>query len=179
MGRTKGDLVFDGESLAERATQALWPFCGSVLISIRPGSSNPVPACAAIEDAEPAGRGPLAGIDAAFAATGSADLLVLACDYPLVDSNFFRQLTAHGDDDGDLLLPTDGKGRDHPLVALWRRSCQPIVHEALEEGRYEVRELFPDLEIRRLQQADLPGLELDSMLTNVNWPADWEQLKSP
>jgi molybdopterin-guanine dinucleotide biosynthesis protein A len=179
MGRSKGDLVWDGGALAERATQALWPFCGSVLISIRPGSPNPVPACGAIEDGKPAGRGPLAGIDAAFAATGGADLLVLACDYPLVDSSLIRQLASLDDEGEDLVLPTDGRGRDHPLVALWRRSCQPIVHQALEEERFEVRGLFPDLEIRRLRPADLPGFDLSRTLTNVNWPADLERLRAP
>ena len=92
LGRSKGDLSYDGKTLAERASALLWPICGSVLVSLSEGVENPAPNYPPLVDPPPSGRGPLAGIDAAFEATGDADLLVLACDYPCVTQALLRRL---------------------------------------------------------------------------------------
>ena len=142
----KGDLTVDGRPLARRAAAALFPHCGSVLISIAQGAENPAPEWPSVEDLPPPGRGPLAGIAAAFTATADADLLVLACDYPRVGPELIAAIAGMPlDHDDDLVMPTDRAGRDHPLVAAWSRRMQPIVENALDEGRFRVHGLFPDL----------------------------------
>jgi molybdopterin-guanine dinucleotide biosynthesis protein A len=177
LGRHKQDLHVGGRPLAERAAAALWPFCGTVLISVRPGAANPAPGFHAVEDPPPAGRGPLAGIHAAFGVTAGADLLVLACDYPRVGPPLIRRLLALASDGPDLVMPTDRRGHDHPLVALWRRSTEPRIAEALSHEAHELRQLLPDWNVQRLGPDRFPGLDVDRLLLNVNWPADLEQLK--
>ncbi len=171
MGRTKGDLIFEGTTLATRAARALWPMCGSVFISVARDRPNPAPGFPTVEDEPPAGRGPLAGIAAGFRATGSADLVVLACDYPRVVSDLLAALAAGGADH-DVVIPTDPGGRDHPLVGLWRRSAEDSVRRALEEGAREVRGVLRDLRVRRLAAADLPDLDWAQALGNWNVPGD-------
>ena len=176
MGRPKGELRLDGGSLAERAAKVLRPLCGNVLISLPKGVRNPAPSFAVVEDEPPAGRGPLAGIAAAFSSTGKADLLVLACDYPAADSDLFRVLLAEARPEAQFVVPTDAAGRDHPLVALWRRSAEPLVRDALETGALKVQALFADLEVQRLPAAALEGWGIDVTLAlaNVNWPSELE-----
>jgi len=171
LGRSKGDLPVDGVPLAQRAAEALFPHCGSVLISIAQGVDNPAPGWPTIEDYPPPGRGPLAGIASAFAVSGDADLLVLACDYPRVDSTLLGALAEFPLDQDDLVMPTDNAGRDHPLVAVWSRRMQSIVNEALDVGRFRVHGLFPDCRVHRVGPDELPtgGAE---MLHNVNYPTD-------
>lgn len=168
LGRPKGDLLVEGRTLTDRAARALWPLCGNVLVSIAPGTANPAPAFLAVEDIGPAGRGPLAGIEAAFRSTGSADLLVLACDYPRVETSLLEALrdAARGED--DLVIASDAGGRDHPLVGFWRRRVEPVVREALESRLYKVRALLADVEVRRMGSAELPQFDLDHVLRNVN-----------
>lgn len=173
LGHTKGDLPYrDGGTLAERAARTLWPFCGSVLISLAPEAPNPAPEFAAVRDRPPPGRGPLAGIQAAFEATGEADLLVLACDYPAVDEALLRTLLSHAGPRDELVMPTDPAGHDHPLVALWRRRTEPEVRRAVEEERFKVRALFASWEVRRLGPDWFPGTDLRRALRNVNRAAD-------
>lgn len=176
MGRPKGELRLEGATLAERAAKVLRPLCGSVLISLPRGARNPAPSFAVVEDEPPAGRGPLSGIAAAFASTGKADLLVLACDYPAADADLFRVLLAEARPDVHLVVPTDAAGRDHPLVALWRRSAEPIVDAALAAGSLKVQALFAELEVQRIPAAALAGWGIDVTLAlaNVNWPAELE-----
>lgn len=176
LGRTKGDLVVGGVPLALRAANALSPVCATVLISVARGAPNPAPAYTTIEDAEPAGRGPLAGIDAAFAATGQADLVVLACDYPRVGSEVLQLVLAAAGGEDELVIVTDGRGRDHPLVGLWRRAMAEHVREALEQGYFKVRGLLAEAEVRRVGPADAPGIDLDAALANVNTRADLDRL---
>lgn len=172
LGRTKGDLAFEGTTLAQRAASVLFTHCGSVLISVAQGAPNPATDWPIVEDFPPPGRGPLAGISAAFAATSDADLIVLACDYPRVAADLIATLAGLAMEEVDLVMPTDGRGRDHPLVACWSRRMQPLVDDALDEGRFRVQNLLPDCRVRRLSPAEIPVLDLDHALHNVNWPTD-------
>jgi molybdenum cofactor guanylyltransferase len=174
-GRPKGEVVVGGATLAERAARALRPLCGSVIVSVARDTGNPAPAYPAIEDEGPR-AGPLGGIAAAFTATGRADLLVLACDYPAVGTSFLRTLLTEADAASDLVMPVDPSGRDHPLVALWRRGAQPVVREALAEGTRKVQALMPDLAVRRLPPPVFPNFDLARVLANVNWPEDLDVL---
>jgi molybdopterin-guanine dinucleotide biosynthesis protein A len=170
-GRPKGEVVLGGSTLADRAARALKPLCGNVIISIAKGGANPAPAYPTVED-QGQRRGPLGGLAAAFASTGQADLLVLACDYPAVGTSFLRSLLSAAEGGGDLVLPVDGAGRDHPLVALWRRTAEAAVLGALAENAFKVQALFPDLAVRRLPAQVFPNFDLRSVLANVNWPED-------
>lgn len=175
-GAPKGELVLGGGTLADRAARALRPLCGSVVISIARGAVNPAPSYAPVED-EIARQGPLGGIAAAFAATGKADLLVLACDYPAVGTSFLRSMLSASEGDDDLVMPVDAAGRDHPLVALWRRGAEAVVRAALVEKALKVQAIFPDLNVRRLPAAVFPNFDLKRVLANVNWPPDLEPFR--
>jgi len=176
LGGPKGELLLGGRSLAARASAVLWPLCGSVLISTRPGEPSPAAGFPALPDPEPAGRGPLVGIDTCFEGTADADLVVLACDYPLVGEDLLRCLLAAARPDADIVLPSDFAGRDHPLVAVWARSAAPAVRAAVREGRLKVRGLLADLRVRRLGPAELREFDLDRVLCNVNTPDDLARL---
>ncbi len=170
-GRPKGSVQLGAGTLAERAARALKPLCGNVVVSVGKGDRNPAPACPVVEDDGPR-RGPIGGLAAAFASTGKADLLVLACDYPAVGTSFLRSLVAASSGNDDVVLPVDDGGRDHPLVALWRRSSEPAVRAALEQGSLKVQSIFADLIIRRLPAQVFPNFDLRRVLANVNWPED-------
>ena len=178
LGRSKGNLEIDGMTLAERAARVLHPLCGSVLISVAPGAANPAPTHTSVEDEEPAGRGPLAGIATAFATTGQADLLVLACDYPKVGQRLLQTVVAASGAGNDLAIVTDRRGRDHPLVGVWRRSAERHVRDALEDRIYKVRALLSRVELRRVGPVDLVGFDLDDVLVNVNTAADLKSLET-
>ena len=175
LGRPKGSAVLGGITLAERAGRSLRPLTGSVLISVAPGMANPAPKYPAVEDAAPAFRGALSGIHAAMAVTGEADLLVLACDYPAVDTALLGKILEHSRPEDDLVFLVDPAGRDHPLVGLWKRSTRERVREAMEYRMYKVRALLAELVVRRLGPETLPGVDLETALFNVNEPGDLER----
>jgi molybdopterin-guanine dinucleotide biosynthesis protein A len=174
-GRPKGGVSLGGISLAARAAQALAPLCRGVVVSIGPGATNPAPGYLPIEDPAPGGRGPLAGIAAAFAATSRSDLLVLACDYPAIATDVLRALLAAAAREDEAVILCDALRRDHPLVGLWRRVLAPRVGEAVASGRHGVQALLAGCAVRRLGPAELVTLDLAARLVNVNEPADLER----
>ncbi len=167
-GRPKGEVVYQGRTLAQRAASALRPLCSGVLVSIRKGAENPAPELIPLEDPPPAGRGPLAGILCALDATAGDDLMVLACDYPRVDTGLLRLLLEFRSVNDDLVMLTDGTGRDHPLAAVWRRSCQEPIREALALNQFKVRALLAGLRVSRLGPGQVPDRDLTRALLNVN-----------
>ena len=175
-GRPKGAVVLGGSTLAERAVRALQPLCGGVVISIAKGGVNPASAYPAVEDQGPR-RGPLGGLAAAFASTGKADLLVLACDYPAVGTSFLRSLLMEAKGGDELVFPVDDVGRDHPLVALWRRGAEAAVLSSLTGNHFKVQALLPDVSFRRLPKQVFPNFDLGRVLRNVNWPEDLDSFQ--
>lgn len=164
MGQAKGALETGGQRLAERAARTLFPLTGSVVISVAPGCPWQFEGFPLVEDEKTSGKGPLAGLAAAFHVSGVADLLVLACDYPAVQTTELKSLLVQARADADLVMPVDPRGVDHPLVGLWRRTARPAIDEALEENRLRVRSVLSDLEVQRVHAA--------SELVNLNTPED-------
>jgi molybdopterin-guanine dinucleotide biosynthesis protein A len=75
------------------------------------------------------------------------------------------------------VFPVDPAGRDHPLVALWRRSAEAAVRAALDENALKVQAILPDLDVRRLPVQVFPNFDLRRVLSNVNWPDDLDTFR--
>ena len=60
------------------------------------------------------------------------------------------------------------------MVALWRRSAERAVREALASRAHKVQSILPDLAVRRVPAAVFPNFDLTRVLANVNWPSDFE-----
>jgi molybdopterin-guanine dinucleotide biosynthesis protein A len=102
----------------------------------------------------------------------------LACDYPYVGTDLLRAILDAAAEDDDLVMPTDRRGRDHPLVALWRRRMAPLVARAVTEERLKVRALLADCNVRRVRADELTAIDLDRVLLNLNWPDQLGRLQS-
>lgn len=112
-----------------------------------------------------AGCGPLAGIEAALE-TGRGDLnLILACDMPGLDREWLRRLLAEAEKRGTLCLASRDSRGLHPLCAVYRTACLPIVRTALDSGHLKLLDL--------LQRLNAAGLETGFPISNLNTPQDW------
>lgn len=129
MGVDKALLDLDGEPLVVRVAREAAKVCGSVSLVGNPGLYGgfglPV-----IPDRF-SGLGPLAGIEAALAATGADWNLMLACDMPALETPILESLFLAG---GDVALPAYPDGTVEPLCAVYHRRCHPAIRSALEAG---------------------------------------------
>jgi molybdopterin-guanine dinucleotide biosynthesis protein A len=170
MGRDKGAILLGGRTLALAAAERLDELCGSVCISLAHGGANPAPGFPVIEDLPGEPLGPLGGIARAFHAVGERDLLVLACDYPRVRVELLRSLLRLGGEGDDVTMACGA--RDHPLVALWRRSSREALDQAVNAGALRVLDLVERLRVRRVDAEQSALADHEQQLLNVNRPED-------
>jgi molybdopterin-guanine dinucleotide biosynthesis protein A len=72
----------------------------------------------------------------------------------------------------DAVVPCSSDGRLHPLCAVYRQSCLPLLEEYLRQGRNRMTDLLKDprLAVRMLDGSE--GGFSDWDLVNVNFPED-------
>ena len=165
MGADKARAQSDGRALALRVADSAATVCGTVSLVGDPliyaELGLPV-----VADRFP-GQGPLAGIEAALAATSCEANLIIACDMPSVRENLLEELfTATG---GDCVVPQNDDGRTEPLCAVYQRHCHPVILAALEAGVRKVKDALRSFEIRYVRVSD------PASFANLNTPEDWRR----
>ena len=116
-------------------------------------------------------HGPLAGIEAALAATESEYNLIVACDMPAIREDLLGELFLAC---GDCALPQHADGRLEPLCAVYRRGCHQAIKSALEKGVRKVTDALAELArdgyaIRYVRVSD------PAAFANLNTPEDWRR----
>jgi len=159
----------DGTTVIEAVIQALGTVASEIVLAgadaqVYAGLDLPV-----VPDILP-GRGPLAGIHAALAATGTQHLLVVACDMPFLSVPLLRSMASYPRD-YDLLVPIIGQPQ--PLHAIYARSCLPLIETRLQAGLYQVTGWFGEANVRTIAQSIVEQYDPSLRSSfNVNTPED-------
>jgi len=143
MGQDKSLLPVDGQPLIARIAQQLAPCFPEVLISSNDPGKYRFLGLPVIADEVP-GQGPLMGILSSLKAAGRERVLMLACDIPVLDLAFIRELLRLSGD-ADIVMPVSPDGRREPLFAVYRKSVIPRAEAALAQGVRRIVELLPGL----------------------------------
>ncbi len=153
MGRDKCALRLGGETFLERLVERYRGAFGRVCVSVdRPGRFDPAGA-EEVCDRRPGRQGPLAGLEAAFLQTGAEAIFLTAVDLPFGDAALARRL--------------------EQLCADYGRGGLGAVSACLEEGRRAFRGMLERVDCRTVDEAELPGFDLERILLNVNRPEDY------
>lgn len=147
MGMDKAVVDIGGEPLlvhvCRAAEEAGLPVC---VIGRRPEDPVMVKlgSALAVPDKIP-GLGPIGGLLTALrSAPENVDVLLTACDLPLVEPAQFSWLatftSAQGASAADGIVPL-WKGRPEPLFAIYRRSILPLVERHIAMRRYGMQDL--------------------------------------
>jgi molybdopterin-guanine dinucleotide biosynthesis protein A/rhodanese-related sulfurtransferase len=173
MGRDKSLIEIDGLTLAQRVAAALAE-AGAVEVFAVGGDRDGLLAQPAITrwiaDSHP-GEGPLDGLITALRAAPTDEVVVLACDTPLIDADVPRRLLAAlRAETGSGVAVAVVDGRDQPLTAAWRRSqCLDDLEESYGAGERAPRRVFP-----RLSVAYVHGLPAEAV-ADVDRPDDLDR----
>ncbi len=170
-GAVKPLLQIGDATIVARLEAACAPLVGEVLVS------TAAPAAwtsrRQVHD-RVADAGPLAGLDAAFAATDTTWLLVLAGDLPDVQPALLVALLAATAADVDAVVPRLA-GHPEPLLAVYHRRCAAVVCALLDAGRRRVAGLaeHPAVRTRWLDEAALRQADPElRSFAGINDPAD-------
>jgi molybdopterin-guanine dinucleotide biosynthesis protein A len=175
-GRDKSQLQVDGRTILERQVDALDGLVARIwLVGYRGSPPKGLPVTVLAD--RRAERGPLGGLDAALAAAGEDEVLLLACDLP----NVTRPMLAHlirQRGGADAVVPRTERGY-HPLCAVYAQSCRAPVERRLEEGSLRMQDLLSELKVEYVDESELKAFgEADRLLANLNTLADLDALES-
>lgn len=187
MGRDKALLELGGRTLIERSVERL----RSLGMEPRICGSGPEFARFAplIPDNFP-GCGPLAGIEAALAASDATLNLFLAVDLPLLPAEFLSWMLQRAENSGAAATVPVFAGRLQPLCAVYSRRMAGILRQWLMRGDYKVMraiEAAADhidaFQVESVAAALAEGVwpfhpPLRDWFRNLNSPQDYESLRT-
>ena len=169
MGRDKAALAAGDSGMVEQLIGRLTAVVDEAIVA---GGSVAVSGARHVPDLLP-GRGPLAGMQAAFEAAAHPWVWVVACDLPDVEPALLPLLQSHGDD-VDAVVPV-AAGEVQGLCALYRRHLRPQIDQVLESTQPSVKTLLRRIRTRYLDEATVRRVDPElRSFRNINTPADYE-----
>lgn len=166
MGREKALLSSGSRPLIEEVVEAVSAAADSVALV---GAAERYDALGfdCLPDLRP-GSGPLGGIEAALAAGRGEYNIIVACDMPGIRGPWIRALLTTSKETGGLCVAArDTAGKTHPLFAVYRTGCLPIVRSMLDTGRLKLLSL--------LEELNAITVDIGGKLWNLNTPQDWNE----
>ena len=173
MGTDKSQLIVNGESFVDRIARELAPVTTSVkLVGDREASSQFETA----RDIYP-GWGALGGVHAALAGCQSPWALIVACDFPLVTTELFREL-ATTTEKFEAVAPVQNDGIPQPLCTLYRVDpCLALATELIKCGERKPIALLQSVRTRWVSFSELSSLAgANHFFDNINTPEDYTRL---
>jgi len=161
MGRDKASIVFEGETLLERAVRTMKDVVDDVVIL---GGERALPGVVRVRDAIE-GAGPLAGLVSAFHVAGGGPVLLLAVDLPGVDSALLQRCA-------DALVRSDQAvivrhaSTLQPLCGAYGPGLDDLAHDRLASDDTSMRSFLEGVPL--LTMIDVP----EPAIRNLNTPED-------
>lgn len=167
MGQDKGLMRFRGRPMVQHVIDAAAMVCNTfVVVTDHPMYS--MFGFRTVAD-EVKGFGPVAGILSGLRSSATGRNLVLSCDVPFVTPALLKELVTCTAD-ADVIVAEGPDGRIHPLIAVYSKTCIPVLEKAVAEGEHRLRSVFGNLRVHSVRF----GEEWNNALRNVNSLKDFE-----
>ncbi len=181
MGQDKALLTIGTDTFLEHLIREMNPFPSSLYLSVGKGRRYPLKLEAEarmakilyVEDRYD-NCGPLGGLHALLEACAEDALFVTTVDLPFTDRILREELLSYLMPGIDAVVPIDPDGRMHPLCAIYRKNCLPLLVHQLESGNYRMRDF-----LTLLQTSFVPVTKLTDgcrKLDNINTPEDYRRI---
>jgi len=172
MGTDKAFLIFDGQTLLDRALIVMQTVCNRVTVVGDPAKFAKYQAGSVIADIFP-GCGPLAGIHSALVHSVAEFNLMLAVDMPFVTEGLLSFLFAAAEENAAVVTVPRVNHRLQPLCAVYRRDFAAAAERALRAGNYKIDALFSSVSTHVIEAAELAAAGFSARnFFNVNTPQD-------
>jgi len=176
MGQNKALINIGGRPLVEIMAERVSPLADKVFISANDTelfSFLPFPV---VPDLCP-NQGPLSGLQAVMRGHVYTLYITMACDIPGLPASLIRRMLDVSEG-FDAVIPRTPDGWAHPLAAVYRRTCLPVIEEALRKKANKFIDAFPGdgLRVRWMEPGDGDFTDVD--LANINTPEDLRRFQS-
>ncbi len=175
-GVNKAQLQIGGVPVLDRVVGALRPLASQIIVVGHLAGDYPPPGVEVVPDAL-AEHSTLVGVYTGLLAIRNEVALVVGCDMPFLSTRLLERIALLSEG-YDVAVPLVG-GHLEALHAAYRRSCLPVMEEAIRRQQLKIIDFYPRVGVRQVEDAEILNLdpELRSFF-NVNTPADLERARS-
>ena len=177
MGQPKAWLPFGGERMLQRVVRILGEVVQPIVAVAAPGQDIPeLPSQVHVVRDELEGRGPLQGLAAGLRRIeelGADAAFASSTDVPFLETEFIRTAVSLL---GDAWVAVPFvQQRHHPLAAVYRTQCLPIIERLLAMDRLRPVYLFDEVPTRVIQEEEIAAADPSlRSLNNLNSPEDYQ-----
>ena len=175
-GVNKARLEIGGTKLLERVVGALRPLAQQIVMVGHLAEEGRFPDVDVVADAF-AEHSTLVGIYSGLTVARHEVALVVGCDMPFLSTPLLQRIALLSQE-YDVAVPRVGPHLE-ALHAAYRRSCLPVMEDAIRRRQLKVIDFYPQVRVREVPEAELRDLDpaLRSFF-NVNTPADLERARA-
>ena len=170
MGQDKALINIGGRTLVEIMAELASPLADKVFISANNPEAFSFLPFQVVPDLY-SEQGPLSGLQAVMREHVYTLYITLACDLPGLPASLIRSMI-EASEGFDAVIPRTTDGIAHPLSAVYRRSCLPVVEDALRKKANRFIDAFPGDGLRVRWMYPGAGIFTDDDLLNINTPDD-------
>nr|WP_275983986.1 molybdenum cofactor guanylyltransferase [Paenibacillus hamazuiensis] len=178
-GRFKALLPWNGRPLIEHQLEQMRRLCSDIVIVTNRPDDLAMYACGTVRlaaDLHP-GEGPLAGMQAAWAAARGDLAWIVACDMPFVSAAAAEAMAELQAGSGCEAVVPQLDGRVQPLHGVYSRSCAERIDRLLAGGERRVMRLLDGVSWRAADEAFFAGKGIDlRFVLNINSVEQYEAL---
>lgn len=172
MGRDKGQLMLQGETLTARAVRTLSALTEDVILVTNTPEQFKGLSARLTGDVIPGG-GALSGIHAGLTAAYHEWSLVVACDMPFLNLDLLRYMASLARGASAAVVPR-WQGELETLHTLYSRQCLPAIEPILHRGGGRIIEFYDRIHVRYVEPEEIVPLDPQGLsFFNVNAPEDW------
>ncbi len=163
-GSDKARALLHGQALISRIAAVLQRFCSSIVVVADEADKYADLDLATLADAHP-GYGPISGLETALCHAGASQwIMVIACDWAILPSEFLEPLVfAPRDAYGAIAYYDD---RWQPMPGLYHASILPIIHSQMRVGEFALWRLLESVSAQRVKMPtpEYRGLQINTRL---------------
>ncbi len=169
MGTEKGLIIYKNKPFVEHIIEAMNPLVDNIIII----SNNKVYESFGFKCYEDLikNTGPLAGIYTGLRYSKTDYNLIVSCDIPLVKTIVLQKLIDQKNDASEV-IQLQSQGKNMPLIALYKKSCEVIFMEELHQNQKKVQKALKKCNVKTV----IIDGSLEQVTANINTPEDLELL---
>ncbi len=169
MGTEKGLIIYKNKPFVEHIIEAMSPLVDNIIII----SNNKAYESFGFKCYEDLikNTGPLAGIYTGLRYSKTDYNLIVSCDIPLVKTIVLQKLIDQKNDASEV-IQLQSQGKNMPLIALYKKSCEVIFMEELHQNQKKVQKALKKCNVKTVVIDE----SLEQVTANINTPEDLELL---
>lgn len=163
MGTDKGLIKLNNKPFINHIIDALNPLVSETII-ISDNKNHDAFGLKRVDD-EVKNAGPLAGVYSGLKASKTLYNIILSCDIPLINTDILKQLISNIENEVDS-IQIKSQEQTMPLIALYKKRCEPIFHKLLLEGERRLRFALNSCNVKTI----VLNKDLEIYTANINTP---------